>query len=395
VTRQRGFSILETVVAMALVLALAALVFTLVDSHAAAFGSQPEAVDMQQRVRVAAAAIYGDLIMAGAGVGQGSRAGPLDGFFAPVLPYRLRAAQDDAPGTFSDDAITVMYVPPGAPQTTLATAGPGDAEGDVAVNLDPGCPLGDASCGFRSGTTVVLYDGRGAHDRFTVTAVQSNVLHLQRVGGGLTSVGYPPGTQIAELAIAVYSLKTDPLAGSAQLVMYNGGTGAEVPVVDHVTALAFTYEGDPEPPALNGTPLTNPFGPWTTYGPAPPPAVVESPGGGYPPGENCVFATDAAGAPVPRLAMLAGGASGALVPLAAAELTDGPWCPDPSSPNRWDADLLRIRLVRVAVRVESADPSLRGPAGVLFARGGTSTRASTWLPDRQVAFAVAPRNVNR
>jgi hypothetical protein len=108
-----------------------------------------------------------------------------------------------------------------------------------------------------------------------------------------------------------------------------------------------------------------------------------------------VFATDAAGAPVPRLAMLAGGASGALVPLAAAELTDGPWCPDPSSPNRWDADLLRIRLVRVAVRVESADPSLRGPAGVLFARGGTSTRASTWLPDRQVAFAVAPRNVNR
>ena len=99
---------------------------------------------------------------------------------------------------------------------------------------------------------------------------------------------------------------------------------------------------------------------------------------------------------MPRLAVLdAGGGATALVKLTSAELTDGPWCPDPTNANRWDADLLRIRRIGVTLRVESANAALRGPAGVLFAHGGTSRNGNRWLPDQQITFQVTPRNLGR
>ena len=54
----------------------------------------------------------------------------------------------------------------------------------------------------------------------------------------------------------------------------------------------------------------------------------------------------------------------------------------------------RTRLVRVTLRVEAAAASLRGPAGPLFTRAGTSTTAERYVPDREVQFDVAPRNLD-
>ena len=51
-----------------------------------------------------------------------------------------------------------------------------------------------------------------------------------------------------------------------------------------------------------------------------------------------------------------------LVMLTAAQLTDGPWCPDAASANRYDADLLRIRKVRVTIRLQTGNAALRGLA---------------------------------
>ena len=51
------------------------------------------------------------------------------------------------------------------------------------------------------------------------------------------------------------------------------------------------------------------------------------------------------------------------------------------------------RRVRVTLRVEAAPDSLRGPAGPLFTRPGTSTTAERFVPDREVQFDVAPRNL--
>ncbi|MBI2828255.1 MAG: hypothetical protein HYX77_03140 [Acidobacteria bacterium] len=77
-----------------------------------------------------------------------------------------------------------------------------------------------------------------------------------------------------------------------------------------------------------------------------------------------------------------------------ATLQDGPWEPDGTDSNRFDADLLNIRRVRVTLRVQAARATLRGPAGMLFMHGGTAASSERYLPDREVRFDISPRNLN-
>jgi hypothetical protein len=51
------------------------------------------------------------------------------------------------------------------------------------------------------------------------------------------------------------------------------------------------------------------------------------------------------------------------------------------------------RRVHVTLRVEAAPASLRGPAGPLFTRAGTSTSPERFVPDREIRFDVTPRNL--
>jgi len=184
-----------------------------------------------------------------------------------------------------------------------------------------------------------------------------------------------------------YWLKSDEAAGTYQLMLNESANNADVPVVDHLVGLIFEYLGDPQHPMIREP--ADAVGPWrTTYGPRPTSAVVSP----FTAGANCLFANDGASVPQPRLAFL--GAPGtSLVKLTAAQLVDGPWCPNDMSAARWDADLLRIRAVAVTVRVQAALSALRGPASVLFAHGGTA-RGAQWVPDQQIRFQVTPRNLN-
>ena len=54
------------------------------------------------------------------------------------------------------------------------------------------------------------------------------------------------------------------------------------------------------------------------------------------------------------------------------------------------SDPLRVRAVAVRLRLEAA-AHLRGPAGVLFRRAGTSRRAQAWVPDVEWTTLVAIR----
>ena len=81
------------------------------------------------------------------------------------------------------------------------------------------------------------------------------------------------------------------------------------------------------------------------------------------------------------------------IPIDAAALYDGPWLPSDTDAMKFDADLLRIRRVRVTLRIEASLDSMRGLAGSLFARGGTATAAERYLPDDEVRFDVAVRNL--
>ena len=385
---QSGFTIVELLASMAITLAVFGAVFAVLNPAQGTFQVQPEVSDMQQRLRVAIDALNSDLVMAGAGLYSGptTRAGgALTSFFAPVMPYRSGALHADPPGTFKTDTISLLYIPETAAQTTIRAA-ISPAASVLEVNGEPGCPA-DPLCGFKQGMQVLVFDGTGARDLFVVTDAQGSVGHLQRCGPDSLH-SYDPGSFVVQAIAATYYLKSDDATQTYQLARYDGRV-TEAPVADNIVGLSFGYLGDPQPPALR-RPVSDSAGPWTTYGPKPP-ALGVDPGSGYPAGENCAFAV-ADGQQVPRLADLSPGAT-ALVPLPAAMLTDGPWCPSPTSAARYDADLLRIREIRVKVRVQAGPSLLRG-RGALFAKPGYARGGETFVPDQELQFDVVPRNLN-
>ena len=168
--RDDGFSLLEIVIATALMLLVTASVFSMMDPAHGSFAAEPEVADLQQRLRVAADTLSKDLIMAGAGAYQGTSVGSLNAFFAPVLPFRQGATSSDPAGTFATDRITLMYVPSTAAQTTLS-ADLTPISLTLQVNTECGCPRDPNLCGFTTGMSVLVYDDTGTYDMFTVTGV--------------------------------------------------------------------------------------------------------------------------------------------------------------------------------------------------------------------------------
>jgi Tfp pilus assembly protein PilW len=378
-SQQRGFALLELAIAVALMLLVTASVFSMVNPSQSASSVESEIADMQQRLRVGADVLARDLLMAGAGLYAGARTGSLVYFLPPVLPFRQGATSDDPPGTFRSDRITVLYVPPTTGQTALAQAlGPGQTTLQAASESD--CAAGVHLCGFAAGETILVVDDTGNYDTFTIASVNDAASQITIASRPADSAAatYPTGSIVVEVRIREYYLKTDPVNQLYELMRYDGSTAADAPVLEHIVGLTFDYFGEPQPAMV-----TNPGNAHltTTYGPAPTVGVA-----------NCIFTGDQA-LPAPKLAVLGAGAP-TLVTLSAAQLTDGPWCPDAANANRWDADLLRIRKIGVTLRVESALAQLRGPAGVLFANAGASIGGGKWLPDQEIRFQISPRNLN-
>lgn len=388
-----GFTLVEMLIATVVMMAVTGAVFQLMNPTQGTFQAQPEVSDLQQRMRVGTDVLSADLLMAGAGTYMGASPGALLNFFAPVMPQRRGELDPDQPDSFRDDAISLVYIPPTPTQTTVNKAmGKGNSqELDVDAQRECGTNKHHALCGFEEGMRVLIYDVDGSWDMVTITNVQDEALHLQH--SGKLSGPYSSGQAvITQVATRTYYLKSDDETQTYQLMQYDGYQ-TDIPVVDNVVKLQFEYFGDPQPPRLiPNKSLSDSVGPWTTYGPKPPALNFDLDGSDeYATGENCTF-TVLNGQHVPRLAVLDSGVQ--RVKLTAAQLTDGPWCPDGTSPNRFDADLLRIRQVRVTLRVQAALAALRGPAGVLFSKGGNSTSAERFVPDQEIQFDIAPRNMN-
>ncbi len=385
----RGFSLIESIVAMAITLTVTAAIFGMVHPARRTTAAELEVADLQQRLRVAADALSRDLLLAGAGSYLGPHAGPLGFYLPPVIPSRQGATADDPPGAFTNDRITLLYVLPTSAETVLVAD---LVPGSLTMQLAPeaACSGGANLCGFDRNLSVLVYDDHGNYDLFTVVSIEDGLSQIvvSKPPDALSTT-FAAGAKVVEVVSRTYALKADSATGALQLTTYDGTYNAEVPVVDHVVRLSFDYFGEPLPPAIS-RPLSDESGPWTTYGPKPPESSVKPTA--YPAGENCAFARDEEGEPVPRLATLGSGPG--LVKLTAAQLSDGPWCPDATNANRWDADLLRIRRVAVTLRVEAAAAMLRGPAGPLFVNGGTARGGLAWVPDQEVRFDVAPRNLN-
>lgn len=352
---ERGYSLVEMMVATAITLVVTGTTLALVGPSHGLSQAQPEASDMQQNARVAMEALSRDLTAAGAGPDDGAATAALVRFLAPILPHRAGRLHDDARvGVFyRPDAICLLSVPTASPHTTVRSPMAHESA-DIDVNPSPNCPADDALCGFREGLRVLIFDDTGTHDVFEITGVGASAMQLQH-GAQRLQKSYDAGSHLVGIDLHTYYLDV----ASNRLRHYDG-LDTDLPLVDNVVDLRFSYFGDPQPPLA----------------PKPAPGTA-----------NCVF--DAAGNPL--LPALSGG-GGSLVPLDPPMLQDGPWCGAGSS--LFDADLLRIRAVRVAVRTQAASPALRGTHPVLFRRPGTARGGARFIPDLQIVLDVSPRNLN-
>jgi prepilin-type N-terminal cleavage/methylation domain-containing protein len=381
-----GFTLIEMLVATAVMLTVTGAVFELMHPSHGVVRAQLEASDRQQRLRVGVDSLRKDLILAAAGPDSGTSPGALDRYFAAVLPYRVGDSDSDpsAGVFFRPDVISLVYVPAAASQTTIRAPQPA-ATASLRVEPQAGCPRFAANrlCGFTKGMRVMLFDSSGRWDPITIIGVNGPSLELAYEG--TLSTAYATGTHLTQVAMHTYYLNTHLGTSTSQLMHYDGET-TDLPVVDDVARLAFEYVGESQPPLmLADAPVAAPARRWTTYGPRPPDLGAASPFG-WPDGENCVFAV-AAGRHVPRLPVLGDGTRH--VPLDPSMLTDGPWCPHLASRGRFDADLLRVRRVRVTLRVQLAAESMRSRGALLVRPGGAGL-----LADQEIRFDVAPRNLN-
>lgn len=364
---ESGYSLIELLVAAGIMLVVTGAIFGLITPSQGTASTQPEVSDLQQRSRVASEVLFKELVMAGAGVYQGPVTGSLINFFAPVIPKRLGRTDPDGPFDAFDDVITLSYIPNTYSQTTISSPMP-NVSAELKVTQQSNCPQGQQLCGFEEGMDVIIFDGNGNFDLFTITRVQDAAAHLQHRGQDL-SYPYNTGASVTQIVSNTYYW-CSPINGRPcpdeptawQLRVYDGFS-RDVPLVDNVVDLRFDYFGDPNPPV----------------NPKPPLGV-----------SNCLY--DATGAYNPQVLTLAM-TDGSLAALPIDMFKDGPWCGSLSGSSVFDADLLRIRKIRVTLRVQVTDPTLRG-TGPRWVNAGTATGGIREVADYEVAFDVTPRNLN-
>jgi hypothetical protein len=354
---ESGYSLVELLVSSAIMLAVTGAIFGLVSPAQGTSQTQPEQSDLQQRMRIGSDTLFKELMMAAAGPYFGSRTGSLVNYFAPIVPRRLGLNNPDARDVVLDDTITLSYIPNSYSQTTIENAMPPNSA-EIKVTYPPNCPAAKTLCGFEEGMTVLIFDESGHFDTFTITKVQDSAGHLQHRGQQLNHT-YAKGSTITQIVSNTYYRDAD----TNQLMRYNGAN-EELPLVDNLVDLDFEYFGDVNPPTQ------------------PKPAV----GSGV---ANCLY--DALGNYLAGMPVLPAD-EGSLARLTPAMLKNGPWCG--SGDTEFDADLLRVRKVRVTLRMQVASPSLRSSDATLFANPGTSAGGNRVVPDYFVRFDVTPRNLN-
>lgn len=347
----RGFTLVEVLIAAVVGLAALVVIAPLLQFAGATSRTLPATADIDQRLRAAVAFIERTLTRAGEGFAAGPHAGPLAALMPSVFPHRRRVdGGSDAPLTAVSDRITVWRSDGSLARATLSS---GTSSGVDPLSLwwAPPCAATIAACRFNADEQAVVHDRLGRFAAFRVEAP---------VGG---NIGHSPADLGLAFAVAddpqVARLHATTIAFDAATGQLRAGRGAaETPLIDHVVAFEIRYFGDPEPPRVTAPPLGTP---------------------------TCLF--DAAGLPVlPTLVP----DEGPWVELSPALLSDGPTCG--SGTSAFDADLLRIRRVRVRLRLEAVDGRLRGQDPVRFTHPGLA-RSTAVSADREVVIDVAPRNL--
>lgn len=339
-----GYTLIELIVAAALLVALSALTCSILIDARTAIDISGERADLHQRARVGAEAIASAIRDAGAGPVRGIATGPLVRWLPPLWPGR-------ANHTDVTRALTIIRALPQVAPAILRFDVPSDPTG---LDFDHGgaCTL---PCGFFDRMTIVLLDRLGNFDLFVLLQTDGASASVRRLPGG-TGAAYASGT-----AVLPAELRTVYWNRDGRELRTDGGDRSDFPVVNDIVDMSFQYFGDPLPP-------TEPQ----------PPAGIE----------NCLY--DSAGVPWPGRQVLER-AGGTLAVLDPAAFEDGPWCG--AGPEPFDADLLRIRSVRVTVRLQVGNALYRGGDVRWFRNPGLATDSARMVRDFVIHTSIAPRNL--
>jgi hypothetical protein len=371
---QRGFSLIELLLSCLLLMAVTGAAAAMAIPARHAFERTIGSADLIGGARAALERLVSDVREAGSGASVGSDLYAAADVLASVVPL----GGIDLPPAVPGQAIRITRVPAEAPQGILRQP---VAAGDTTLVLETAsnCAIGGEACGLRPGTNALVFDQSRA-EPVVVTAVAPGGVVLLSTG---VRAPYEIGAAVASVVITTYGLRPEA-DGSQRLVRMMAG-GPEQPLLQHVVGFEVHMMATSSPTAASTDDST------PTYGPTPPPPGIDDPRDAWGPGENCMFSRDGNGRLIARLAP---SASSSLVALSSSSLADGPWCADALDPLRYDADLLRIRLVELRVRVEAASAVWRGPVARLFRRPGNERNAARWVPDVELRALVRLRNAH-
>jgi prepilin-type N-terminal cleavage/methylation domain-containing protein len=371
----RGFSMIELLIALTVSALLVAALVTALAPARAAFDATPATLELQQRARLGLEFVASAMRSAGTQLSGSDQPLVAGGTIPAVIPELASGATS----AFSE--IEVFSVIAGGARGVLGRDQPG-AGAPMTLMPGGGCPRTPDVCGFTVGALAAISDGQGRFDVFEVGSTDAAQMSL--TAANPLSTAYLIGARLFEVDTFRFSLGVQP-DGSKSLIRTTW-SGAAQPVVDGVSDFAITLVGEASAPQITWDGVSG----WAEYGPQPPALAWRDGQGAWPAGESCMVWRDAIG---PKSRLTDRGGKGTLVPLARSDLEDGPWCAGGST-GSYDADLLRIRHVNISLRLEALPPTLRGPAGQLFRRGGTNaTSAARWVPDRTVAISVSLRNL--
>ncbi len=372
---QRGFSLIELLVACLLLMAVTAAVAGMAVPARHAFERTLASADLTGGTRAALERLASDVREAGSGGSVGIDLVSVSDVMASIVPL----AGFDSPPATPGQAIRITRIPPRAPQGVLRQAAPA-GETTLVLEGSSNCSVGGDACALQPAMTALIFDAARGEPLVVAAVAPGGIVHL---ASPLRS-SFDSGAVVASAVTTTYGLRPES-DGSQRLVRTSTG-GAEQPVLQHVVgfevhAMATTA---PTPGQLDD--------PHPTYGPIPPLTGIDDPRDSWGPGENCMFMRDGDGRLVARLPSKA---LGSMETLDTLSLNDGPWCSDALDATRFDADLLRIRLVELRLRVEAASAVWRGPVARLFRRPGTERNAARWVPDVELRLTVRLRNARQ
>ncbi|HJU45122.1 MAG TPA: type II secretion system protein [Vicinamibacterales bacterium] len=212
----KGFSLLELLIATAISMLFAAAIAAVVPSLQAFFEQTPAAIDLQQRGRTA-----------------------VDALVQAVRAADKIVLTDQDPDHDHFRELTTITPKANAAQGVLEADQLG-SDGDLVLSAMR-CPSVPDVCGFVRGTVAAITDSSGRFEVFSVSSVDSNTQSIS--SRRPFDQPYMAGATVVEVDANTFRLDSQP-DGSSTLIRETGA-GAVQPIVDRVSDVRFerTFDG--------------------------------------------------------------------------------------------------------------------------------------------------------